>query len=456
MPPEYGSPVLGQAESPPDEKKPIIDKSSLLASVGVVVEFYDFMLFGYLATVWTKEFFPSDNEVLAQVLVWSTFAVGMLMRPIGGIFFGAFGTRFGRKAALRLSVVLMCVPMLVTAVIPEYRSVGLIAPILLVAMRMIQGFSVGGEYSGSVVYLCEHSPPRNRATVAAVAAGASGVGAMLAALVVLLLQSVMAEDQFISWGWRLSYVFGGLLVVIAIFMRSHMQESAYFAEAEAAGVIPKAPLRTAFREEWRTMLVAVLISGYAVASFFFILNYLPSFLETLGGHGPVEVLILATVLSAVYGVAQPFFGIIADRTGRKPSMIIGALVTAVMAFPVFILVGNPQVWELYLGSFMLLIPTLFYWAGFSPAVVEIFSAHNRFSAVGISYNIGAGVFGGTVGVIVTLLSNWTNPVIGPALYLIPFSLIVLIVCMRLPETGFTALPDDVRSPDPQSLTEQTR
>lgn len=424
-------------------KTKVLTKASALATAGVVVEFYDFILFAYLAKVWEAEFFPAGNQVLSLIFIWSTFAVGMAMRPIGGVYFGWFGTKFGRRAALRLSIVLMSVPMVITALTPSYETIGLVAPLIFIAMRMVQGFSVGGEYSGSVVYLVEGAPENRRGMVSNSANGASGLGALIAAVVVLVMTQLLTTEQLQSWGWRLAYLVGGVMVVIAILMRRGLTESDYYEEAQAQDALPKQPLRDAVKHEWRRMLVAILITGYAVMSFFFSLSYLPSFLETLGARDSESALIIAIILSALFGFTAPWWGWLSDKYGRKKIMIAGAAGLMVLAYPVFSLLDQPSIVGVYLGSMVLLIPVMAYWGGFSPAVVEIFSAEHRFSAMGISYNLGAGIFGGTAGVLVTAFSGWTNNVIGPVIYLVPFSFVVLILCIRMKETAFEPLDHSI-------------
>ncbi len=415
------------------------NKSSLIATAGVVVEFYDFMLFGYLTMVWTAVFFPSDDQILSFIFVWSTFAVGMAMRPLGGIFFGYFGTRFGRKRSLQVSVVLMSVPMLITACLPSFQSIGIIAPIIVVLMRMVQGFSVGGEYSGSVVYLVERAPSDKRGMLANSANGASGFGALLASIVVGILVGTLSTEAINSWGWRIAYLLGGLLVILAILMRRHMEESEAYLDTKEKNELPATPLRSAVKAEWRKMLVAMVITGYAVSSFFFTLNYLPAFLQTIDDRPEAETLVLAAVLSAIFAFTAPFWGSVGDRFGRKAPMIVAAGSLLILAWPVFKLISHPSILLMYIAAIILLIPTMMYWGGFSPAVVEMFDKKHRFAAVGISYNMGAAIFGGTSGVIVTALADWIDPVLGPALFLAPFSAVTLILCLKLKETAGKSL-----------------
>ncbi len=430
-------------------KKPVFNLSAAIASVGVVVEFYDFVLFGYLTAVWAVEFFPSDNDTLALIFVWSTFAIGMAVRPLGGLLFGFLGTKYGRRFALRISIVMMSVPMLVTALIPGFATIGIIAPLLFILMRVVQGLSIGGEYSGSIVYLVEDAPANRRGFVSNVSGGASGIGAALAGTVVLVLSLTLTDDQLNAWGWRVAYLFGAAMVMVAILMRSRMKESEYFEKAKAAGEIPRTPVRDAFRSEWRRILIGIVISGYAVAAFYFSLTYLPSFLEKLPDSNETNVLLFGIISSLILGVTSQWFGGLSDIYGRRPVMIVSALALAAMGYPVFVILGEPQMWNIWVGGLALLIPVMAFWGGFSPAIAELFSSEHRFAAVGITYNLGAATLGGTVGVIVTALTAKFGTVWGPVIYLVPFSVIAAFLCWKLRETAFTPLGSNDKSAEPE-------
>lgn len=232
----------------------------LFASIGAVLEWYDLMLYGYFAVVFSRVFFPDQTGLIELIQVYATFAVGYLMRPLGGAFFGWLGERYGRKVSLSWSISIMAVPLVVTAALPTYAQWGLAATLLLVLMRMLQGFSVGGEFSGTLVFLGEEAEHRRRGYLAAFATMYSGVGVLLAALVAAVITGLLSQDALDSWGWRIGYALGAVTAIVGIVLRRQMEETSQFDELRTSGRISRRPLRDALRTQWRPIVVVALLT----------------------------------------------------------------------------------------------------------------------------------------------------------------------------------------------------
>lgn len=411
------------------------------ASAGVVVETYDWLLFGLLSPIYKEIFFPDTDKVVGFIFVWGIFGVGMCMRPLGALFFGWYGTRHGRHAMLFMTTVLMTIPMLVTAVVPTYASIGFWAPVIVLLMRMMQGFVVGGEYSGTVIYLCETAPPRFRGLIANTANGAASLGGVFASGVLLLLTAFMEPLPLEQWGWRLAYVVGAVVAFVAMLMRRKLPESEAFVTAVREGALPARPLRSAVRDEWRPIVIAMLLVGYAQITFYFVMTYLPTLFKAVGNQPATVGQAVTFVIAIFLAFSSPFTGLLGDRIGRRWTLAGSALLIGVLAYPSFVLLESPNVILVYVGAFLLMAGTTIYWGGFSPAIVELFAPRDRVAATDIGYNVGTAIFGGTMGVAVTALVGATGDTLGPSIYMGAASLVAVVVALIIPETSRVPIDD---------------
>jgi len=416
-------------------------KITAFASAGVVVETYDWLLFGLLSPIYKEIFFPDTDQVVGYMFVWGIFGVGMCMRPLGALFFGWYGTRHGRHAMLYLTTVLMTIPMLVTALVPTYATIGVWAPLIVLAMRMMQGFCVGGEYSGTVIYLCETAPARFRGLIANTANGAASLGGVFASGVLLALTAFLNPDSLEQWGWRLAYAVGALVAFTAMMMRRRLPESEAFVTARTEGALPARPLRSALRNEWRPIIIAMLLVGYAQITFYFVMTYLPTLFKSIGNQGPSAGQAVTLVMAILLAVSSPFTGLLGDKIGRKWTLAGSALLIGLLAYPSFLLLESTNLGLVYLGAFILMAGTTTYWGGFSPAIVELFGSRDRVAATDIGYNVGTAIFGGTMGIAVTALVGATGDTLGPSIYMAAASAIAIIVALIIPETSRKPIDD---------------
>ncbi len=386
--------------------------------IGNVLEWYDFGLYGYLAPVIGTLFFPSNNPVASLIGAYGGFAIGFAMRPIGGAVLGHLGDRIGRRTVLIASVVLMGVATMAIGVLPTFAEIGVWAPILLLVIRLFQGFSVGGEFTGSVSYLVETAPTRRRGFAGSFANVGSTVGYLLASGLAALTIGLTSHHQLYGWVWRLPFLVGGLLGVFAYVVRSRLADTGYEPEPPPEGEQREIPLVTAFKRSPRAMVLAAVFTwGYGVADYL-TLVFLPTFASKLGFIDDGKALAINTAAQALALVVIPLAGWLTDHAIRRRSMLIVAFglifVTALGFFAVAAGHSELGFWavQLLFGAFLGMI------MGTAPAMMaELFHSEFRLSGYSVTFNIGLGLGGGTAPLIATALIGGTGFKLAGAAYL---------------------------------------
>ncbi len=385
-------------------------RAMISSYLGTTVEYYDFLLYGTAASlVFPVLFFHELSPMAATIASFGTLAVGYLARPIGGVIFGHFGDKFGRKNILIVTLLMMGGVSFLIGLLPTQETIGMAAPILLVTLRIVQGFAVGGEWAGAALMSMEHATPKGRGFAASIVASGGPSGAVLATLV-LTAFSLLPDETFLSWGWRVPFLLSGILVVIAFFMRLRVTESPEFvaameAKAREAKNAPKqkAPLLTVLRHYPRQTLEAV-VGGLAPL---FMQSLLATFMLTYAvsvGHTRTSALILVTVANAIHILTIPAFAALSDRVGRKPVMVAGAIAGAVLVFPIFALVGQGS-WGALLLAFVLgnpVVQALMY-GPMGAWMSEKFPADSRYTGVALSYQVSSTLGAGLAPLVATAL-----------------------------------------------------
>lgn len=380
------------------------------AFIGTALEWYDYFLYGTAAAlVFNKLFFPSLDPATATIASFVTFAVGFAARPIGAAVFGHIGDRYGRKAALIITVVLMGVTTGCIGLLPSYDTIGIWAPILLASLRFLQGISVGGEWSGAMLLTLEHTPKEKHGSYSAVPQLGSPVGTLLSSGAFALV-GLLPDEDFYAWGWRIPFLAAFGLLLFALYLRLRIEESPVFramlADAERDGPRP-APLIEAFRRTWGRMLISVAAAFLGIGGFFLLTTFMISYgTEQLGIEK--SVMLNATLLAAVVEMGVIFAGgRIADRVGAWKVCAVGGVLSVLVAFPVFLLVDTGQtalvVLGVALGVGVISIP----YATIGAVITNLFPDTFRYSAVAMSYNL-SGVLGGFVPLIAAWLTGVTD------------------------------------------------
>ncbi len=413
-------------------------RAMISSYLGTTVEYYDFLLYGTAASlVFPTLFFHQLSPTAATIASFATLAVGYLARPIGGVIFGHFGDRFGRKNILIITLVMMGGVSFLIGLLPTQQTIGMAAPILLVTLRIIQGFAVGGEWAGAALMSMEHAAPKGRGFAASIVASGGPSGAVLATMV-LTAFSVLPDEQFLAWGWRVPFLLSAILVIIAFFMRMRVTESPEFVaamEAKAAAaaadkaankIAPKAkaPLLTVLRHYPRQTLEAV-VGGLAPL---FIQSLLATFMLTYAvsaGHSRTSALILVTVANAIHILTIPAFAALSDRVGRKPVMVAGAIAGAVLIFPIFALVGQGSWWALLL-AFVLgnpVVQALMY-GPMGAWMSEKYPADSRYTGVALSYQVSSTLGAGLAPLVATALLASTG-----GTSVTPIAILFVVLCV---------------------------
>jgi MHS family proline/betaine transporter-like MFS transporter len=406
-------------------------RTSLAGGVGNLLEWYDFAVFGYLAPFISAKFFPADDAVSGLINTFGVFAAGYLARPIGGVFFGQLGDRFGRKRALQLSIFLMAVPTTLIAFLPTHAEVGVLAPVLLTILRLAQGISVGGEFIGSCCYLVEVAPVGRRGFFGSWSTFGTIGGMLLGSAVATVLQAFLSTDQIHAWGWRLPFL-GGLLVgIVGWQMRRGTQETPEFDRLRSAERIEQHPALQALREmPIRVLQVAgiVLLFGVAIYTLFV---WMPTYLTHFVNPPVPHALLINTLCMVLLIATMPVAGLLADRFGYKRILTLGALATGIVVYPLFRWIdsGTTTATAVALTIFALIHGAI---QGAMPvAMVELFPARLRYSAMAIGYNITLALFGGTAPLVATWLIKTTGNLAAPAWYLVAIAAITFIVTLSM-------------------------
>jgi MHS family alpha-ketoglutarate permease-like MFS transporter len=372
-------------------------KAMFIGSIGNLVEWYDFYAYTAFALYFANSFFPGSDPVVQQLNAAMLFAIGFIMRPVGGLFFGYLADHHGRRKALMLSVLLMCFGSLVIAVTPTYAAIGIAAPVVLGLARILQGLSLGGEYGASATYLTEVAGEKHRGFYVSFHY-VTLIGGQLAALVVLLLlqQLFLTPQQMRAWGWRIPFVIGALLAVIALLMRRNLHETDDFAEANTARTPAKRESSVvALRRYPREVLIVVGLTAGGTTCFYTYTTYMQKFLKLSVGltDNQTTVVSAATLIFAL--CLQPIYGALSDRIGRKPLLIWFGLMGTLFTIP---LLRTLQTTTSALGAFLLIAAAWTIVAGYTSinAVVkaELFPTTVRATGVGLPYAITTSIFGG--------------------------------------------------------------
>ena len=416
------------AESTPQGQ--ISRGSTAIAAFSTIVEWYDFTLYLYFATVLSRVFFGGGEVSLLATL--AGFAVAYLMRPLGAIFFGHIGDRYGRRTTLLLSVAMMTAAMLAIGFLPTRAQLGPVAGLLLLALRCVMGFAVGGEYTGVVAYLLEGARSERRGFVTSFAAAASEVGGLLAVGISALTVSLMSAADLDAWGWRIPFLFGAAIAATVWIARSTMHESPDFERQRSEGTVPRNPLRHTVLTHPGGIARAFAISALGSITYYVGITYVPAFLTTAGALSERDSLWLSTLAAGMVILVTPFVGAASDRFGRKPVLTALCVLSAVLPITMFSLMASGSRVEALAGAVVLAMVAGGVSAVGAVATAEQFRGEGRLSGLALGATMATAIFGGLTPYLSQVLLHRTGwpPVPGLMIALVALGVLPILLTMR--------------------------
>ncbi len=417
-------------------------KKVIASAIGQFVEFYDFVIYAYSATVIAKLFFPESNPVNAVLLTFTVYAVGFAIGPIGGIFFGILGDRIGRRSVLVVVILMMGGGTMAIGFLPTYATAGILAPILLVICRLVQGFSAAGETMTSNAFVAEHAPPEKRGLYVAFTYSFTTLPSVVAAIFVWLLISGMGDDLYEAWGWRIPFLIGGPMALIGMYIRSKISESPVFEAAKADHeVVVEQHIPDNKGSNLKPVIQTLTLAAVGALGFYTLSGYMVAYLTTMVELPQNQALVTNGIALFVAFMSFWAGGALSDRYGRRP-VLTAMLITIIVTYiPSFWLAAQGTVAGALSGQLVFGVVFGMFYGVYGVTIMESFATRNRLKGTMICFNLSYTVFGGTAPLVSTWLITLTGSLIAPGVYMVVLAVIALgvFVALKMPETVGSSL-----------------
>lgn len=404
-------------------------RAATASFLGNFIEWFDYASYSYFATVIARVFFPASDPKLALVETFAVFALSFLLRPIGAIVWGNWGDKRGRKWALSVSILIMAGSTFAIGCLPGYAQIGVAAPVLLLLIRMAQGFSASGEYAGAAIFLAEYSPPTKRGIYVSLIPASTAVGLLTGSVTATVLHGVLDPAQMDSWGWRLPFLLAGPLGLITRYIRTHLEDSPVYnemVERSATSCASARPVRTVFARHRKELAISMGVASLNAVAFYLVLTYLPTYLVAELSLAPQPAFLASTLTLVVYVLGIFGMGWLSDHVGRK-RMLIGACVGFILlSAPAFLLFGTGSFALIVVAELLLCMLLTANDGTLATFLSESFPTDVRYTGFALSMNLANALFGGTAALISTWLIGVTGLALAPALYLIAVALCALV------------------------------
>ncbi|MGV9803211.1 MFS transporter [Mycobacterium sp. NPDC003449] len=424
-------------------------RAALASTVGSAIEFYEFTVYGFLAVVFAPLFFTSDQPTAATLSALAVFGGGYLARPLGGVIFGTLGDRMGRKPVLMLTIFLMGSASMAIGVLPGYAQIGIAAPVLLLILRILQGLSAGGEFTGAQTYIVEMAPRNRRAVYGSLPAFGIGVGFGFGALTVGTMTVLTTAEQMVAWGWRIPFLLCIPLTAVCLLIRRRLEESPGFRQLKQSGAVVRTPILDVLQRYWREVLKVAGLSIAILGPAFLAKLYMAIYLIQDRGMDSATVYLALGALLLVSTLLYPVMGTVSDRLGRKPLILGGCLAYLVLTLPMFLLVtSTTSLWAIapVLLAFMVIEPAM---AGaVYTSFAELFPERIRYTGTSVGFNLGTIVAAGFGPYICAQLVAVTGSLLSPAIWGIGCAAVGMLAYLTLPETSSAAISDRTAARSP--------
>jgi MFS transporter, MHS family, proline/betaine transporter len=421
--------------------EPTVRKAVGAAAMGNLVEWFDYGIYSYVVVYITLNIIPGGSEEGAgPFYALAIFAVAYLVRPFGGIILGPLGDRIGRKKVLALTIVVMSAASFCIGLLPTYAAVGFLAPVLLILLRMVQGFATGGEYGGAAAFIAEYAPDRRRGFYCSFLELGTTGGFVLAAGLVTALEFGLTDEAMGAWGWRVPFLIAGPLGLIGLYLRNKLEDTPAFLELEQKAQVSESPLRDVLTKHWRPVLVCIgLVLFYNVAVYT-VLFYMPSYLETTTGLEATTALLYILGMMVLIMIVIIPVGALSDRIGRKPLILTSCIGFILLSYPAFLMLDTGTALGTVGGLVVLGLLLVLLLGTMSATLPALFDTDVRYGGFSIGYNISTSIFGGTAPAILALLVESTGNNAVPGIYVAVASLISLAAVVVVAESARKPLP----------------
>ncbi|MDQ0786739.1 glycine betaine/L-proline transporter ProP [Streptomyces sp. B3I8] len=431
----------------------LVRRAVTAAALGNAMEWFDFGVYSYIAVTLGKVFFPGGDATAQLLSTFGAFAAAFLVRPLGGMVFGPLGDRVGRQKVLAVTMIMMAAGTFAIGLIPSYATLGVGAPLLLLAARLVQGFSTGGEYAGASTFIAEYAPDRRRGFFGSWLEFGTLAGYIGGAGLVTVLTALLSENDLVSWGWRIPFLVAGPMGVIGLYLRLRLEETPAFAAevAKSERNRPRVPLREMVTGQWRTLLLCMgLVLVFNVTDYM-LLSYMPSYLTGELEYDETHGLLVVLGVMALMMIVQPFAGALSDRVGRRPVIAAGCAGFLLLSVPALLLIRAGSLFAIALGMGALGLLLVCFTAAMPAALPALFPTRVRYGSLSIGFNVSVSLFGGTTPLVVTALIGATGNVMMPAYYMMAAAVVGGAAVWFMRESAGRPLPGSRPSVEPHEV-----
>lgn len=399
--------------------------------IGNALEWYDYALYAQFVGIIKLHFFPDSD--IGEILTLAIFAAGFIARPIGGIIFGNIGDKMGRRLALALGILTMAIPTAAIGILPGYLSIGIAAPIILTLIRIIQGFALGGEFSGCISYIVEHASLQHRGLAGSASFMSMCIGMLLGCATAKAFTYFMPYDDLVAWGWRIPFIAGLFIGLVGLYIRANLSESPLYKAAKASGSLSRMPVRDTITKHWLALIIAIGVYLTVTAPFYTITVFIENFMRKLG-YTDNQSSVVGTMILVILIIGFPISAQISDKIGRKPVLITSAISIMILSYPIFVALGSMNYIVALISQIIFAIIVAAYMGPVPTLLVEIFPTKVRFTGIALSYNLSAAIFGGSAPMIGMMLVQFTGDKYALSYYLITLSIVSLFILKFYKET----------------------